>query len=51
MRDMEYHASNIIMEMILFPERKQFIAYKPLADMVESMIKDILEKMKEKNND
>ncbi len=47
MRNIEYHASNIVMELILYPERKQYIAYKPLADMVELMIKDIFEKLKE----
>ena len=43
MRNLEYHASNIVMEMILYPERKMLIAYKPLADMVKMMLKTIKE--------
>lgn len=41
MRNLEYHASNIIMEMILYPKRKQYIAFKPLADKVETMLKEL----------
>lgn len=50
MRNLEYHASNIVMEMILFPERKQYITFKPLSDMVERMLREILEFQENENH-
>ena len=42
--NLDYLASNIVMEMILYPKRKQIIAYKPLADKVIAMLEELFGK-------
>ena len=42
MRNLEYHASNIVMEMILNPKKTIIIGNEELANMVRDMIKMII---------
>ncbi len=44
MRNIEYHASIIVWDLIMKPNVTQRIYYKPLADMVVKMLKEITSK-------
>lgn len=46
MRNLEYHAACIVYDLMTKPKHQILIAYKPLADMVEKMIKIVLESVK-----
>ena len=42
MKNIEYYASNIVWDLITNPKQKIYIAHKPLADMVQKMLREMI---------